>query len=71
MLIRTGSSCDTWHIDTPCDEHAELYQHNPGPCRISEMDNYGDPTGYLWCAAHAHVCGWVAPFFDAPPERRG
>jgi len=48
----TGSSNETWLVDEPCVGEAT-------GCEIVHMDNYGTPTGFLWCAVHGAVVGRV------------
>ena len=59
-MVRTGTgTLVTYRIDRPCPRPDWDGQPLPGPCRIWEMDHYGQPTGELLCHTHVVVVGTV------------
>lgn len=50
----TSTASDTWTI--------EQHDHSLSPdtpCRIAVMDNYGEPTEFLYCHTHGTVAGTI------------
>jgi len=54
-------------MDQPCTRTGWDGTPDSEPCRIAELDHYGQPTGDLFCYTHLSVVGTVHP---APQEDR-
>lgn len=53
------SQATTWEIDDPCRRLGWDDGADDQPCRIAELDHYGQPTGELFCYTHMQVVGTV------------